>query len=200
MTDLRNFDEASQLFLGATEVAFFNKFLLKRKITDISIYYGMYDNENLIGYFWLMKMRDYKNCVKAYEIHVLNSYQNQGIGTFFYRYLLEKEKYTVVNDFMMTKNSDSIWKKIINMSHIIVGTYDARNNEFDFESLLNTGILYNNDYLHYAARLKLLQDINVDQASEVTTNILLSTLEMFSTPINQSGHIKGQAKPLSFEL
>ena len=153
INDFRDFEECRKLFHDSTTVSSYNLYLLKKKSTDLSIYYSLWDGDKLIAYYWLMAFHGIKDKFRGHEYHVQDCYQNQGIGTFLYRYILVHEKLTIISDRSHTKFSCKIWDKLSNMSDIKVGLYNAITRDENFTEPMDREKVYNNDHMHYIARL-----------------------------------------------
>lgn len=149
--DTRDFENQKQFFADAYFIGTFNGYIVKRTITPLSLYYGVFEGDNLIAYYWLMKFDKLPGVYKSHEIHVREAYQNQGIGMFLYERALLVEHHIVLSDHFQTHFSSDMWVRLRSNVSIQVGTYDENKNVVDWNGSINT---YGNDHMHLIARAK----------------------------------------------
>lgn len=157
--DTRDFEHQKQFFASAYCVGIFNGYELKRFITPLSLYYGIFDGDNLIAYYWLMKFDKLPGVYKSHEIHVRDEFQNQGIGMFLYERVILVENRTVLSDHFQSHFSSDMWNKIRNNSSIEVGRYNENSNEVDWNVSFDKIATYGNDHMHLIARAKCIFEI-----------------------------------------
>jgi hypothetical protein len=150
MSDLRNFKEAEQMFSGAEDVGSINQsIIIKRKLTEISAYYGLYYNDELIGYFWLLIMRNRQKTYKSCEFHIHNAFKGKGLGTSLFRYMILEEGVTIINDYIHTVISYHIWNKLKSDPRIKYGLYNAIDDTLSYDINMSEDEVYSKDYMHY---------------------------------------------------
>ena len=148
--DFRNFEDCSRLFDNNTLViGSIAGYTFKKSTDPCSIYYGLFDGEELVAYNWLMKFKD--NMYRGHEFHVADKLQKQGIGTEMYMYLLFVDKLTFVSDRTHTTPTSKLWVALTNHPDIEVLMYDASTNVI---SSMDKEKVYNNSHMHFLARAK----------------------------------------------
>ena len=200
--ELDNFQETYHMLVGAEPVGKLNSMIMKKKQTELCVYYGLYDSDKLIAYFWLMKMPEFERTLKAFEFHVEEEYQKQGIGFYFYRFIVLYDCQTIITDFSHTRNSSKIWDKLISSHEFKVGTYNAITRVIDYNNPIDKEMIYGNDFLHLTVRSKTIRDIDVNSAEEVSIDIAFNTAKKFSKRdlgIDETFY-SSRIKPFDFEL
>lgn len=195
--DFQNFDEAHQFLSDSTPYGFIAIYKLKKKITEASIFYSLYDEEKLIAYSWIMKFH-YDGIYRVHESHVLDGYKGRGIGTQLYSYIVIDDNITLISDRSQSRSASSVWNKLKLNSKIEVVNYNALTNSID----LNASV-YQNDYMHYMARkTKTIFNLKAEEPQLVTNSLINKTFEQ----VENAKVIKGEdllqvfSKPLSFEI
>lgn len=202
VNDTRDFKESSQFFVDAIPVGAYKTFVLKKRTTELSLYYALYDQDVLIAYYWLMKFNDLPNIYKGHEFHVDDNYQKQGIGTFLYEYLLLDEHYVVISDHFHTTGSSMMWDRLWKNPAYVVGHYNEVTKELVW-GVFDKSEVYNNDHMHFVVRAKTIQDVDPDRAEDVTMDVVVNTCNAFSRWSKISGandHITAIASELGFEI
>jgi hypothetical protein len=151
--DARNFDQCLQFFKDAETVGMIGLFSLKKVTTTLSIYYAVYDSNELVAYYWLMRWDKLPNTYKSHEVHVKDGYQKRGIGLSLYLHVLFVEKYIILSDHLHTQISSKMWNKLYNIPEVEVGTYNEITDLIDWHTF-NKEYVYGNDYLHFIARAR----------------------------------------------
>lgn len=151
--DTRDFENQKQFFHDAQVVGSINGFVVKMNRTKLSIYYGVFDDDKLVAYYWLMKF-NYPVGWKSHEIHVADSLQNQGIGMFLYEQAILTGNLVVISDHFQTHFSSEMWDRLRDHPHIEVGRYDEASKQVDWTPDFNKAATYGNDYMHLIARAK----------------------------------------------
>lgn len=137
-----------------TPIALFGSATLCKKKTDMSVYYALRENDEIIAYYWLMTVRQYQNVYKGHEFHVATQQQGKGIGTFLYKHIILEDKYTVMSDHYHTSGSSAMWDKLQKMTEFQVGTYNENLDSFDWINPVDKQKVYNNDYMHFVVRAR----------------------------------------------
>ena len=200
--ELDDFEETYHMLVGAEPVGKLNSMIMKKKQTELCVYYGLYNNDKLIAYFWLMKMPEFEKTLKGFEFHVEEKYQKQGIGFYFYRFIVLDDAQTIITDFSHTRNSSKIWDKLISSHEFKVGTYNAITRAMDYDNPIDREMIYSNDFLHLTVRSKTIRDIGVNSAEEVSIDISFNTAKIFGK-INLTSDetfYSSRITPFSFEL
>lgn len=151
--DTRDFENQKQFFEDARDVGSFKSFVLKKAVTTLSIYYGLFDQNELVAYYWLMKF-NFQFAWKSHEIHVLDAEQGQGLGMFLYEQAILVDKLTVVSDHFQTHYSSEMWDRLRTHPSIEVGRYDEALQLVDWSPSFDKAATYGNDHLHLIARVK----------------------------------------------
>jgi len=155
INDFRDFKEAEKLLKDAIPVSSFQNLILKKNITPLSIYYGLFDKEELIAYYWLMAFHGKTDKYRSHEYHVADHYQKQGIGMFLCNYILLEDRLTLISDRSHTKFASYIWDKLLRMENIKVGLFNALDNSIDYSKSLDKTLVYDNDFMHYIAKARI---------------------------------------------
>jgi hypothetical protein len=189
------------MLIGAMPVSSFKSMVFKKKITTLCTYYGLYDSDRLVAYFWFLNIRTHDKAIKGYEFHVVEDQRRNGIGTFFYEHIVLVDQYTIVTDYSHTVSSSKLWIKLRTLAKFKVGTYDAITDTFEWKAP-SFETVYDNDHMHFAVRSCTMEDINVDEANKITTEIVLNTTRKHATNrlTTSNDMIVGICKPLSLEL
>jgi GNAT superfamily N-acetyltransferase len=154
INDFRDFEEAKKLLTNATPISSFQDLILKKDVTPLSVYYGLFNNDELVAYYWLMAFHGKTDKYRGHEYHVADHYQRQGIGTYLYSYILLEDKLTLVSDRSHTQFSNYIWAKLLRMEEIKVGIFNALDESVDYSKPLDKSLIYDNDHMHYIACAK----------------------------------------------
>ena len=152
--DARNLEQCEIFFRDSQTIGSFNKLIFKSKTTHLSKYYGIFNDEKLVAYYWLMKFEKIPNTYKAHEIRVDPSYQKQGIAAFFINHILFREKKQILSDHFHSNAISLVWESFRRNADLIVGTYDEITNEIDWKGNFNKNQLYGNDHVHLIVKAK----------------------------------------------
>lgn len=124
--DLRNFDNVdSVLFKKRAYVDKILNYELFKTESANSIKYGLYHDDILISYIWFTKVRD---GLMTYEFHTRDPFKNKGLGYLVYKFVMTKEKHTIITDHMCSSSGTSIWKKLKDDPEIETGMYSTITN------------------------------------------------------------------------
>jgi hypothetical protein len=152
INDARNFDECALFFKDAMIVGNINHLTFKRLITPLSLYYGLFDGENLMGYYWLLKWEKLPLTYKGHEFHVRDELQKQGIGSLLYEFILFEEGFAVMSDHLHTQLSSRMWDKFSIDSRLDIGMYDELTNKIEWR--FDKEVVYGNDNMHFIVRAR----------------------------------------------
>ena len=194
--DFQNFDEAHQFLTDAFPAGFISIYKLKKKVTDVSIFYSLYDEHKLIAYSWIMKFH-HDGIYRVHESHVLDGYKGRGIGTQLYSHIIINDNINLISDRSQSKGAAAVWNKLKSNSKIEVCNYNALTNSIDASPV------YGNDHMHYMARkAKTIFDLNSDETQSVDNSIIRRTCDQIENKKTIEGNDLLQVfpKPLSFEL
>ena len=148
MKTFDTFEEYYQLFTGAETVDNFREYTIKKKVRPLSIYYGVFDGDTLISYFWVVPFHSKHNLWHGFEFRVSEDYQGKGIGMFLYRYLVTIEKHRIVTDYSHSTSISHMWSKFCDMADMQVYIYNHLNDEMTAVDAIDEQIVYGNDYIH----------------------------------------------------
>lgn len=148
--DFRDFEFCKCLFSNnSSVVGNISGYTLKKDTDPCSIYYGLFDGEDLVGYNWIMKFKN--NMFRGHEFHVADKLQKRGIGTEMYLHLLLVDKLIFVSDRTHTTATSNVWSHLNKNSNIEVLMYDASSNKI---LPLDKEKIYNNSHMHFLAKAK----------------------------------------------
>ena len=148
--DFRDFKFCKQLFSNqSVSVGNILGYTLKKDTDPCSIYYGLFDGDELVGYNWVMKFKN--NMFRGHEFHIADKLQKKGIGTEMYLYLLLVDRLVFVSDRTHTTPTSNVWNHLTKNPNIEVLMYNAYSDEI---LPIDTDKVYNNSHMHFLARAK----------------------------------------------
>ena len=139
--------ECAHLLNGAVDWDYYDPLnaTLKRKITQQSLFYGLFLKKQMIAYLWLMRW----NSGYMYRVHettVATEYQRQGLATFLYTYPVLNDFIHITSDRSHTAESYFLWKKLGHEQGIRLRAYNSITNEVTDE--VDDESQYGNDFMH----------------------------------------------------
>jgi len=150
------FDDLAQylpMFEDAEIIGSFEELTFKKKTETLSIYYGLFDEGQLIAYYWIVKFPSQHNMWLGFELRVDLAYQRRGIAMFFYEQIVLVDEKTLVSDFSHNKLSSSIWDKLSKIQGMKVGSYNRITDKIEWGSL-NKEKVYGNGHMHFVVTTK----------------------------------------------
>lgn len=143
-----NFSEYYKLFKHSEIVENFQQYTVKKSVHSLSKYYGVFDTDELIGYFWLIPFYSKYQLWQGFEVRVDPRYQKQGIGTFLYRYTVTKDKLSIVTDYSHSISISKMWEKFCTMPDMQVYSFNHLADELCPINIINDNQIYGNDHMH----------------------------------------------------
>jgi hypothetical protein len=197
-----DFKQYLQMFKDAEIIGNFNSLVFKKKTEPLAVYYGLFDGDDLVAYCWFVKFTSQHDMLHVFETRIREDLQKRGIAMFLYRYVLLEDMRTIVSDYSHSVISGIIWEKMSSMPEICVGLYNRITDTIEW-GIFDKGLVYGNSHMHLVAKPKTIQDIDVDCASEVDTNVVINTCKKFKhKTIHKptSNRYLSRAKPFSLEI
>jgi hypothetical protein len=198
------FDDFKQylpMFNGAEIIGEYKSLTFKKKSEALSAYYGLFDGEELVAYYWLIKFTSQYDMLHGFELRVREDYQRKGISMFFYYHIIITEGNTIISDYSHNISSSNIWDKMASIPEMKIGTYDRTKDSIEWEGL-NKEKVYGNGHMHFVVAPKTIRDIDVDNVEEFSTEIAYNTcLQLqYKNIENKENSFAGRIKPLSLDV
>lgn len=153
--DFRDFKYMSRLFENDTThyIGTLAGYDVKKSTDLRSIYYGLFLDDELVGYDWLMKFGiSNPRLYRGHEFHIADKLKGQGLGTLVYEMIIVTEGIILVSDATHTVPTAKIWQKLMKKNNLEVGTYDSSIDKLRFGQPIDIMEVYNNSHMHFAAR------------------------------------------------
>lgn len=160
-------DDRHHHFTAAADLTTIKGLVLKRSENDGDLFYGLFEDDALVGYVSLRKYAD--NIYQVGLSQIAPAFRGQGLGTFMYDYAVLNDKLTVISDNRQTPDAKKLWQRFRTNGHFIVKPFDLNTNQ-PVEATEDQ--VYGSDNLVWIAYPtgktinESLQDINAKYAGE----------------------------------
>lgn len=148
-----NLSEYLQQYKNAVVVGEYVGLTLKKNVTSVSVYYGLFDGEALVAYYWLITFPSQHRMIRGVELRVDKRYQRKGIAMFLYNHILLADGYVIISDYSHSVPSGNMWDKFRTMSELQIGTYNFLTDSINWSCPINEEV-YGNDYMHFVVRVR----------------------------------------------